>query len=292
MNSERSKIKKLMLISPEYYNKLLKLRQKNIDYENQTPSAAVFKNILNDPKLTQTQKLIILNNIYNIALNSLNNQTVRLNPNKTMSSENLNPKLSNTNHSYTDLQIVDEQKPNLPFIDSYEASHYETSTPIKNDSNELFHPKSDIVKDIYADDSKEVDLSNEKKIFVNEIKEQLRNDDINLNDLSIRQLDDPSKSFAIVRNRVDDDVALVEKPNVVVSRKRQQQSNKKSSIDKASKLTKKRLDFSNLQTVKKLKTRKQKQDIRDVIQDDLNNPTHNFISQWTSYSSDRLSKKQ
>lgn len=59
----------------------------------------------------------------------------------------------------------------------------------------------------------DLDLSAEKHAFIENIREQARDpDNLDLNNLSIHNLTDPSKSYAIVSDRVNRDVMTVDKP--------------------------------------------------------------------------------
>lgn len=231
MEKQKSKVHRLMLLSPDFYQKLQYNR-------SPIPSDLLeiekkFLLILNANNLTTSQKLVNYKNLFTIALNAQNHsKTIDENLLKEISNKNPDSKAAMTSK----IESIEAQTMAPPkqqqqqesiatqtrFIgkresgnDPMELESFEpkqTSSPLKDDKLAGNNNQRKF-EDIYEADKDNHDFTYEKDAFLENLRiASEKEGEIDLNDYSIRYLTDPTKEYAMVRDRKTQDIMTVEKP--------------------------------------------------------------------------------
>lgn len=269
MDKDKVQVRKLMLLSPEYYNQLTTDAPKMSDLMDVEKR---FLLILRDRKLTTAQKLAHYNNLFKISFNGKHHSINSSFPNNPAKQEPAKKETretqtdiqgngfvyNNKNYTSTGAQTRTELKRNKSVgTDALNESEYgspQTSfkptghssaatSPIEpRSSNQFFLPN--IYEDVpllqpgeHFQDSIEVNASANNNKLLEDLRSASDNSKAELNDFDLMNLDDSNKSYIVATDRATGSTVTIDKPeNLGLSRrqvKRKMQAAKKDkSLDK------------------------------------------------------------
>lgn len=225
MEQEKQKIKKLVVLSPEFYKKLL--NEKHNTLENLLEPEEAFMKIFNNKSLSKLHKLALYNNIFKMfTLHGKNN------------SENLVNSVETQTDNVMDPEIKVQSSSSSPFsndFNRYSRSFTRQSTPIKSSSKDessfkrnsfplneesIYENSFPVSKKFESEsDSEYFDMSKEKKSFVERIKEQTGEKNVSFTPYLVnKKFEDPNLSYFDLINKNTDDIHTVHKPKSLVKR--------------------------------------------------------------------------
>lgn len=241
MEKEKSKIRRLVLMSPEFYETLK--RRPNVFSKDVLEVEKIFLSIFQSNKLTKPQKLALYNNLFNLRVNrgektkkdqeeKGSTPTIPA-PSSNVSKETVENDGERGEEEGTDFSKVGRFSPRLSssfndaiINDAKWDRVFRPSTSFKGGENSKkpLYLTDVLGEDVYErsvnDENKtnessvpELDMSEEKRSFIENIRRQSGIPNIDLRDLSFRNMDDFDKDFATVRNINTEDVFTVEKPS-------------------------------------------------------------------------------
>lgn len=226
MQKQSDEIRKLILLSPEFYKQLSKkiaVPSKLLDVEKS------FLKILSNKNFTTSQKLALYRHLLMIQANSKNKSQPA--PIEKVQEKKVEPPAKESTASQTrfifkkDGATETEPEPlpvsstpkkvQNPFLDLFEDQNYhETSQFQQLLPDQLPRPSNsstDKSIQIISDDDT-LDLSGDRKEFLQDIRNEFEDPKLNFQDISIKNLD-TSKDYAIVRNLHNDDIVTITKPD-------------------------------------------------------------------------------
>lgn len=229
MEKEKQKIRKLYLVSSDFYNQLNSRIPKPpnlLGIEND------FFKIFQNSKLSPTEKMLYYNNLLKIHQNARNSVPIE-------QKRDVQTQATNSTEFATQTEKYKSKKrgrrsrestPYSSFMETVDESS-ETVVPAEDFRNQFF--KENIYDNLpinevpaIPEEDEAMDLSAEQESFLNTLKEQSGNPDASFRDFSFKHMDNPNKSFAIARHKKTNDTLTLEKPQK--SKKNEASSSKKN----------------------------------------------------------------
>lgn len=244
MEKEKTKVRKLMLLSPEYYDSLNK--KNALEPPPLLKIEQQFLSILQDPTLTTTQKLLKYNNLFIINFNTKHHSINSSFPNRPrekgvqtyddddddelihdrkkikMDSRDIQTsniaQSSNFTQNFSPLSNSSEKAHSISSFISPTTSQHHSSV-----NTSPSHPMEKITENLYPNIPKlkpnerflgfdAIDISKFQTDFFNNLSEQFDDHNLNVKDYNLEHLEDHNKSFVKATNTLTHQHAIVEKP--------------------------------------------------------------------------------
>lgn len=217
MQKQRDEVRKLILLSPEVYKQLSKniaIPPKLLNFEKS------FLHILGNKNLTTTQKLAFYRDLLMIQANSKNK--IQPLPSEKVQEKKVEPLAKESTASQTrfifkkdgatetepeplPVSSTPNKVPN-PFLGLFENQNYYLPA-LPTPSN----PSPEKSVQVISDDDDTLNLSQDRREFLQDIRNEFEDPKLGFQDISIKNLD-TSKDYAIVRNLHNEDIVTITKP--------------------------------------------------------------------------------
>jgi hypothetical protein len=301
MDKEKVKIRKLMLMSPEYYDRIKKRPQIPI---NLLDIEKGFLDIFKEKNLSSTQKLALYNNLFTVTMNA-KNKILHLPSGKNSVENDIEKKPTTVETSSSPFKEEKSTQTERRLVYRRKAQDdtflpAAASSPIKKVPEETLPPalsfKLPSVKNLFIENAKddedqeeyfgndaqvlnvplkqnfeandEIDLSGEKQSFLENLRRASGVKTIDTRDFSFKNFEDPAKGYVLARNKASNDLLTIEKPS-------QKRPSKRS--------TKSRAAANDPESTPKAKRAK-----KNPTRVDTPIPPSDFPSAWATYERHRL----